>query len=73
VHLPRPQLFGGLTVERRCQLDGSGTEAVQTIHDRLADVPAKWLAKLEITQDADGGFCIPLRTLLILARKLSDS
>lgn len=52
IPFPRPQLFGGLTVERRCQLGGSGAEAVQAIHDRLAAVPEKWLEAPEITQDA---------------------
>ncbi|MBD2099952.1 class I SAM-dependent methyltransferase [Leptolyngbya sp. FACHB-261] len=63
----------GLTVERWCELGGSGTEALQAIHARLAAVPPEWLSELEITLDANGGFRIPVRTLLILGRKLSDS
>lgn len=62
----------GLTIERWCELGDSGTEALQAIHDRLAAVPTEWLSELEITRDADGGFRIPVRTLLILGRKLSD-
>lgn len=61
----------GLTIERWCDLGGSGSEALQAIHDRLESAPQGWLAELEITPDADGGFRIPVRTLLILGRKLS--
>lgn len=64
---------GGLTVKRWCELGDSGTEALQAIHDRLAAVPPEWLSELEISRDADGEFRIPVRTLLILGRKLSDS
>ncbi len=63
----------GLTVERWCELGDSGTEALQAIRDQLAAVPPEWLSELEITRDADGGFRIPVRTLLILGRKLSNS
>lgn len=67
------EIPGGLTVERWCELGDSGTEAKQAIQDRLAAVPPKWLSELEITRDADGGFRIPVRTLLILGRKQTDS
>lgn len=67
------EIPGGLTVERWCELGNSGAEALQAIHNRLAAVPPEWLSKLEITRDTDGGFRIPVRTLLILGRKLSDS
>ncbi|MCK9396682.1 MAG: methyltransferase domain-containing protein [Methylobacter sp.] len=67
------EIPGGLTVARWCELGDSGTEAFQTIHDQLAAVPPEWLSELEITRDADGGFRIPVRTLLILGRKPSDS
>jgi ubiquinone/menaquinone biosynthesis C-methylase UbiE len=60
---------GGLTVRRWCELGGSGAEALQAIHERLAAAPAEWLAALEITQEADGEFRIPVRSLLILGRK----
>jgi ubiquinone/menaquinone biosynthesis C-methylase UbiE len=63
----------GLTVKRWCELGDSGTEALQAIQDRLAAVLPEWLSELEITRDADGGFRIPVRTLLILGRKPSDS
>jgi SAM-dependent methyltransferase len=63
----------GLTVRRWCELGNSGAEALQAIQDRLAAVSPEWLSELEITQDADGGFRIPVRTLLILGRKRSNS
>ncbi|MBS4095942.1 MAG: class I SAM-dependent methyltransferase [Sulfuricella sp.] len=63
----------GLTVKRWCELGGSGAEALQAIHERLAAVPPEWLADLEIARDADGRFRIPVRTLLILGRKLPES
>lgn len=63
------EMPGGLTVKRWCELGGSGAAALQAIQDRLAAVPPEWLSKLEITKDADGGFRIPVRTLLILGRK----
>jgi len=66
------EIPGGLTVKRWCELGDSGTEALQAIQDRLASVPPEWLSELEITQDADGGFRIPVRTLLILGRKPDD-
>jgi SAM-dependent methyltransferase len=60
---------GGLTVKRWCELAASGAVALQAIQDRLAAAPAEWLSELEITRDADGGFRVPVRTLLILGRK----
>lgn len=63
----------GLTVERWCELGDSGTEALQSIHDRLASVPPEWLSELEIMRDADGKFRIPVRTLLILGSKPSET
>lgn len=65
------EITGGLTVRRWCELGNSGPEALQAIQDRLAATPAEALAQLEITRDADGGFRIPVRTLLILGRKAS--
>ncbi len=59
----------GLTIKRWCELGNSGAEAFQAIHNRLAAVPTEWLSQLEITIDADGGFRIPVRTLLIVGRK----
>ena len=66
------EILGGLTVKRWCELGNSGNEALQAIHDRLTATPADWLSKLEITRDADGGFRIPVRTLLILGRKSAE-
>jgi len=63
------EIAGGLTVKRWCELGNSGSEALQAIQERLKAAPADWLAQLEITRDADGGFRIPVRTLLILGRK----
>lgn len=63
------EIPGGLTIKRWCELGESGTEAFQAIQDRLATVPPEWLSQLEITIDRDGGFRIPVRTLLILGRK----
>ena len=61
----------GLTVGRWCELGNSGAEALQTIRAKLAAAPPEWLAELEIMQDADGEFRIPVRTLLILGQKLT--
>lgn len=66
------EIPGGLTVKRWCELGDSGTEALQAIHNRLAAAPPEWRSELEITRDADGGFRIPVRTLLILGRKPPD-
>jgi ubiquinone/menaquinone biosynthesis C-methylase UbiE len=63
------EMPGGLTVKRWCELGNSGPRAGQAIEERLAAAPPAWLAELEITRDADGGFRIPVRTLLILGRK----
>jgi ubiquinone/menaquinone biosynthesis C-methylase UbiE len=63
------EIAGGLTVRRWCELGNSGQEALRAIQNRLAAAPADWLAQLEITRDADGGFRIPVRTLLIFGRK----
>ena len=63
------EIPGGLTIKRWCELGDSGAEAFHAIQDRLKGVPSEWLAELEITIDADGGFRIPVRTLLILGRK----
>ncbi len=63
------EIPGGLTIKRWCELGDSGGEALQSIQDRLACVPPEWLSQLEITIDADGGFRIPVRTLLIFGRK----
>ncbi|MGZ4958563.1 MAG: class I SAM-dependent methyltransferase [Methylomonas sp.] len=67
------EIPSGLTVERWCELGGSGMEALQAIHGRLASTPQDWLSELDITQDADGAFRLPVRTLLILGRKLPAS
>jgi len=63
------EITGGLSVRRWCELGNSGPEALHAIQDRLTATPTDWLAQLEITRDADGGFRIPVRTLLILGRK----
>jgi ubiquinone/menaquinone biosynthesis C-methylase UbiE len=63
------EIAGGLTIRRWCELGNSGQAALRAIQDRLTATPADWLAQLEITRDADGGFRIPVRTLLILGRK----
>lgn len=67
------EIPGGLSVSRWCELGGSGAEALQAIQDRLAATPPQWREALEISRDADGGFRIPVRTLLILGQKPSDS
>lgn len=54
---------------RWCELGHSGAEALRSIQDRLAEAPLEWLFELEITKDADGGFRLPIRTLLIIGRK----
>ncbi|MFO0876263.1 MAG: class I SAM-dependent methyltransferase [Gemmataceae bacterium] len=58
----------GLTVLRWCELGRSGDEALRAIRERLAAAPAAWLAELDITQDADGEFRLPIRTLLVVGR-----
>ena len=67
------EIPGGLTVKRWCELGNSGDEAFLAIQDRLASAPMNELAALEITRDADGGFRLPIRTLLILGRKPYES
>jgi len=67
------EIPGGLTVKRWCDLGNSGDEAFHAIQNRLASTPMDELAALDITRDADGGFRLPIRTLLILGRKPYDS
>lgn len=67
------EIPGGLTAKRWCDLGNSGDEAFHAIQNRLASTPMDELAALEITQDGDGGFRLPIRTLLILGRKPYDS
>lgn len=67
------EIPGGLTVKRWCELGNSGNEAFWAIQDRLASTPRDVLARLEITQDVDGGFRLPIRTVLILGRKPHES
>jgi SAM-dependent methyltransferase len=64
------EMPGGLTVKRWCELGKSGDNAFHAIQSLLASASPSELAELEITQDADGGFRLPIRTLLILGRKL---
>jgi ubiquinone/menaquinone biosynthesis C-methylase UbiE len=63
------EIPGGLTVKRWCELGDSGDEAFHAIQDRLVSASSDELSELEITRDADGGFRLPIRTLLILGRK----
>lgn len=67
------EMPGGLTVRRWCELGNSGSEALQAIQNKLAAASPESLAQLEITQEADGDFRIPVRTLLIIGRKTSGS
>lgn len=67
------EIQGGLTVARWCELGDSGAEALQAIRDRLASAPPQWLSELDIMQDVDGEFRIPVRTLLILGSKPAAS
>jgi ubiquinone/menaquinone biosynthesis C-methylase UbiE len=66
------EIPGGLTINRWCELGNSGAEALQTIRERLASAPPELLSELEVTQDSEGVFRIPVRTLLIVGRKSSD-
>lgn len=63
------EIEGGLTVKRWCELGNSGEAALQSIEQRLASAPPDWLSSLEITRDADGGFRIPVRTILLVGKK----
>lgn len=67
------EIPGGLTVKRWCELGNSGEEAFHAIQDRLASTATDDLTALEVTRDADGGFRLPIRTLLILGRKSYES
>lgn len=67
------EIPNGLTVKRWCELGDSGAEAFNAIEDRLSSAPLNDLSELEITRDADGGFRLPIRTLLIIGRKPSES
>ena len=62
----------GLTVGRWCELARSGEEALRAIRERLALAPAEWLAELDIAQDADGDFRLPIRTLVIVGSKHAE-
>ena len=62
----------GLTVGRWCELGNSGAEALQAIRDKLSSAPPEWLTALEITRDADREYRIPVRTFLLLGRKLPE-
>ncbi|MBS0267094.1 MAG: class I SAM-dependent methyltransferase [Planctomycetes bacterium] len=59
----------GLTIERWCELGGSGTAATQEINRLLAAAPADHLTHLEISRDADGRFRLPVHTILIVGQK----
>lgn len=63
------EIPAGLTVKRWCELGNSGEEALRAIDERLAACTTDQLAALDISRDADGGFRLPIRTLLILGRK----
>ncbi len=63
------EIPGGMTVKRWCELGNSGDEAFQAIKQRLASAVPEALAALEITREADGGFRLPIRTLLIVGSK----
>jgi SAM-dependent methyltransferase len=65
------EIPAGLTVGRWCELGNSGEAALTAIRGLLADAPSEWLAELEIKQDSDREFRIPVRTLLIVGRKAS--
>ena len=69
----RREIPDGLTIKRWCELGNSGEKALQAIQDRLAAAPPEGRSQLEITVDADGGFRIPVRTLLILGRKSAEA
>lgn len=67
------EIPGGLTVKRWCDLGNSGDKAFHAIQNRLASASKEELAALEITQDADGSYSLPIRTLLILGRRSYES
>lgn len=63
----------GLTVGRWCELGNSGEAALREIRARLAEAPPAILEALEIARDSEGEFRLPVRTLLVLGRKVGGS
>ncbi len=61
---------GGLTVKRWCELGNSGAKALKQIRALLAATPEEVLEELEIVKDGKNDYRIPVRTLLIIGRKL---
>ncbi len=62
------ELPGGLSIRRWCEIGSTTPEAQAKIWALLAAAPKEHLAGLGI-RFADGEFCIPVRTLIILGRK----
>lgn len=60
---------GGVTVRRWCELASSGPDAEAEIRRLLSAAPAEVLEGLGITRN-DHDFLMPVRTVLILGRKL---
>ncbi len=62
----RPQ---GLPVKRWCEITASGEEAEKEINRLLRAAGPAMLAALDI-REGEGGFLLPVRTVLVLARRL---
>ncbi len=62
------ELPAGLTIRRWCEIGSTTQEAQSKIRALLATAPKAHLAGLGI-RFADGEFCIPVRTLIILGYK----
>lgn len=61
--------ISGVTVQRWCEIAASGNAAERAINDRLRSICQSVLQALGITCDTDGHNRIPVRTLLVMARK----
>ena len=61
---------GGLTIRRWCELGGSGAKALKQIRALLNTTPEEVLEELDIVKEGKSEYRIPVRTLLIVGRKV---
>lgn len=60
---------GGVSLRRWCEIANSGEEAEQALRQLLSEAPTEIREALGITR-ADGEFMMPVRTVLIVGRKV---
>jgi ubiquinone/menaquinone biosynthesis C-methylase UbiE len=61
----------GIPVRRWCEISASGEEAEREIRARLSNARAGVRERMEIVRRDDGEFLMPIRTLLIVARRVT--